>query len=186
MTAIQYPIGTSLGSSSVKAFPRTQYAKIVEIINAINGLATTATLGATTTTTLSSTGQVTTATGVLAKHTGVAVNTTALATLTTVQAGVVAGLMTSTSAAAVTVILPSATVLATALGAAAGSWFDFAIDNSAGANTVTLQVDAGATIAVVTPAITGGATLTVSTANAVGTFRLYFTSATAAKLFRLA
>lgn len=36
--SIKYPINPSLGAS-VKAFPKTQYAKIVEIIDAINGLA---------------------------------------------------------------------------------------------------------------------------------------------------
>jgi hypothetical protein len=182
--SIKYPINPSLGAS-VKAFPKTQYDKIKEMIDAINDLATTATLGATTTTTLSVSGQLTTATGVLYKHTGVAVNTTALATLATVQAGVVAGLMTSSSMVPVTVTLPSATVLATALGAETGSWYDFAIDNSSGANTVTLAVDTGATIAVITPAITGGATLTVSVVNTIGTFRLYFTSSTSARVIRL-
>ena len=62
--------------------------------------------------------------------------------------------------------------------------FDFFVDNSAGANTVTVAVNTGITVN--TPAITGGATLTVSTANAVGQFRLVFTSATAAKLLRIA
>jgi hypothetical protein len=183
--SIKYPINPSLGAS-VKAFPKTQYDKIKEMIDAINGLATTATLGATTTTTLSVSGQLTTAAGVLANHTGVAVNTTALATLATVQAGVVAGLMTSTSILPVTVTLPSATVLATALGAAAGSWYDFVIDNNPGSDTVTLALDAGGTISLITPAITGGATLTVSVLNAVATFRLYFTSSTTARIFRLA
>lgn len=120
------------------------------------------------------------------KHTGVACNTTAAATLAVVESGVLAGLMTSTSAAAVTITLPSAAVLLAAVGATTGSWYDFAIDNTAGANNVTLAVDAGATIAVITPAITGGNNLVVSVANGIGTFRLYWDSATTAKLMRLA
>jgi hypothetical protein len=48
--AIEYPIGYSLGSNQVKAFPQVQYAKIKEIIDAINALATSL-----TTTTLTAT-----------------------------------------------------------------------------------------------------------------------------------
>jgi len=61
--SIKYPINPSLGAS-VKAFPKTQYDKIKEMIDAINGLATTATLGATTTTTLTASGLVTASAGV--------------------------------------------------------------------------------------------------------------------------
>lgn len=188
--SILYPKNYFLGAPDVKAFPKVQYEKIVEIIDELNSPTGTGVTPSSGTYTITGnevvTGQLTTSKGVLNKHTGVAANTTAAATLAVVQAGVVAGLITSTSAATVTVTLPSAAVLLAALGASAGSWYDFAIDNSAGANTVTLAVDAGATIAVTTPAITGGATLTVSTANSIGFFRIYFTSATAAKLFRLA
>jgi hypothetical protein len=93
------------------------------------------------------------------------------------------GYITSTSAAPTNITLPTATDLAGAIGATAGTVFDFIVDNSAGASTVTLVLNTG--ITVITPVITGGATLTISTANAVGLFRLVFTSATAAKLFRI-
>jgi hypothetical protein len=116
----------------------------------------------------------------ITKATPTAINVTATAS----AAEIATGYITSTSAAAVAITTPTATAIATALGLEAGDSFDFVIDNSAGANTVTLTLDAS--IAVVTPAITGGATLTVSTANAVGIFRLVFTSATTAKIFRLA
>lgn len=198
--SINLPINNSLGAN-VKAFPKVQYNKIKEIIDVVNGLQDgtesasvndlTVADDATVSGELSVTGQVTSGKGVLVKHTGVAINTTAAGTLAVVTSGVLAGLITSTSAAPVTVTLDSVANMIAAFTAAgrpapaAGSWYDFAIDNSAGANTVTLAVDAGATIAVVTPAITGGATLTVSTANAIGFFRLYFTSATAAKLYRI-
>ncbi len=118
-------------------------------------------------------------TALITKRTAVAVNTTA-----TVSAAEVAfGLFTSTSAAAVGLTLPSATAIAAQIGAVQGTTFDFLVDNSAGANTVTVIVGSG--IAVATPAITGGATLTVSTANVVGQFRLLFTSGTAAVLSRI-
>ena len=97
-------------------------------------------------------------------------------------------LITSTSAAAVAVTLPTATLLGQALAAKLGiettalqgHSMEFVVDNSAGANTVTVTVNTGITVN--TPAITGGATLTVSTANAVGIFRIVFTSATTAKI----
>lgn len=112
------------------------------------------------------------------KHTGLAVNVTA--TLTAAQSR--SGLLTSTSAAAVTITTLTAALWLAALKAAAGTWFDFAIDNSAGANTVTLVGGTGVTAA--TAVITGGATLTTA-AGAVGMFRLYFSSATVAKIYRI-
>jgi len=69
-------------------------------------------------------------------HTPVAVNATA--TLTAAQ--VATGYITSTSAAATTLTLPTGTLLGTALGAVQGSTFDLYIDNTAGANTVTMAV----------------------------------------------
>lgn len=117
---------------------------------------------------------------IIRKHTTVAHN----ATLNPVPASsLLKGYITSTSAAAVTLTLDTATNLATGLGAVQGTVVDFYIDNSAGASTVTLAVNTGITAA--TPVITGGGTLTVSVANAVGIFRLVFTSATAAKLYRI-
>lgn len=93
------------------------------------------------------------------------------------------GLVTSTTVAGVTGTLPTATLLATQLGAVQGTVFDFIIDNSAGANTFTVQVNTGITVG--TTSLTGGDSLTVSTAQAVGMFRLIFTSATAAILRRI-
>ena len=111
-----------------------------------------------------------------------------LSTAVDITAGITAaelavGYITSLSPATVTATLPTATLLATELGASAGTSFEFIVDNSGGANTVTIAVNTGITAA--TPVITGGSTLTVSVANAIGIFRLVFTSATAAKLFRI-
>lgn len=112
-------------------------------------------------------------------HTPVAVNVTATLTAAQIKAGVI----TSTSVATVAMTLPSAASLLAALpGAAAGTWFDFAVDNSAGANTVT--VTASASITAATAVITGGATLTVA-ATATGLFRIYFSSGTVAKIYRM-
>ncbi len=130
--------------------------------------------------------------GILEKSTPVDIATTAAGTLAVVTSGVIAGVITTTSAAAVTLTLDSVAHMITAFTAAglpapaAGSYYKFIVDNTGGANTVTVAVDSGATIAAITSPITGGATLTVSTANAVGVFALYFSSATAAKLLRLA
>lgn len=95
------------------------------------------------------------------------------------------GYITSTSAAAVALTLPTATLLAPQVGAAAGDRFQFLIDNSAGANTITLDLT-GTGITTGTSPITGGSTLTVSTANVIGLFELFFTSATAAIIGRIA
>lgn len=131
-----------------------------------------------------------TAQAVITNRTGVAINTTGAGTLTVVTSGVVAGLITSTSLAGVTVTLDSVANMVTAFATAgvtlaAGSMIEFLVDNSGGSSTVTVAVDSGATLAVTTPAITGGATLTVSTANVVGKFGIYLTSTTAGKLLRL-
>ena len=114
------------------------------------------------------------------KHTTFAVNISA----TVLAANFTKGYFTSTSAAAVNLQLDTATNIATAIGAVQGTIVDFVVDNSAGANTVTVVVGAGITTN--TSPITGGSTLTVSTANTVGYFRLIFTSATAAKIVRIA
>lgn len=109
-----------------------------------------------------------------------ALNTTGAIT----AAELAGGLITSTTAAGVTGTLPDATSLATQLGAVQGTVFDFIVDNSAGANTFTVQVNTGITVG--TTALTGGDSLTVSTAQVVGMFRLIFTSATTAILRRIA
>lgn len=113
------------------------------------------------------------------KRSATAVNTTA----TTTAAAILGGLITSTSAAAVALTLPLATALATAAGAVQGTSIDFMVDNSAGANTVTVTANTGIA-AIAGPVITGGATLTVASGT-VGMFRIYFTSATTAKIARI-
>ncbi len=113
----------------------------------------------------------------IVSNNGTAVNVTG-----SISASALAGgLITSTSAAAVTATLPTATDFATEIGAARGTVFDFLVDNISGANTVTVAVNTGITAG--TAVLTGSSTLTVGS-GVVGAFRLIFTSATAAKLFR--
>lgn len=182
--AIKYPLEYSLGQLKVQSFPKVQYAKIVEIIDALNGITdgTYAIANFSTTTLTATTATIDTEyVGLkVTKPTSVAINATATAT----AAQIVSGYITSTSAAATSITTPTATAIGALIGATRGTQFDLVIDNSAGANTVTLVLDAS--ISVNTPAITGGATLTVSTANSIGTFRIIFTSTTAAKIFRIA
>lgn len=119
--------------------------------------------------------------GIIQNHTASVINSTATAT----TAQIATGYITSTSAAATSITLPTAALLATTLGAKAGTSFEFIVDNTAGANTVTVVV--GSNIVAATPVITGGATLTVaaSSTQGIGIFRLVFSSATAAVLFRI-
>lgn len=122
--------------------------------------------------------------------TAVAINTTGAGTLAVVTSGVFAGLITSTSAAGVTVTLDSVANMITAAGLlgltlGAGSNIQFYVDNSLGSSTVTVAVDSGATLAVATPVLTGGAILTCSTSNKIGLYNIFFTSTIAGILSRL-
>ena len=65
-----------------------------------------------------------------------AINATATAT----AAQVADGYITSTSAAPTTITMPTGTLLGTAIGAAQGTSFDLYVDNTAGADVVTMAV----------------------------------------------
>lgn len=107
-----------------------------------------------------------------------AINVTATATV----AQIIAGIITSTSASAVTITTPTAAQIIASLGITPGTYFDFVVDNTSGANTVTVALDASITASSV---VTGGTTLTVTSGHA-GIFRIYFYSATAAQISRIA
>lgn len=62
------------------------------------------------------------------------------ATGTATAAQVAAGYITSTSAAATTITLPTGTLLGAAVSATQGTVLDLFIDNTAGASTVTIAV----------------------------------------------
>lgn len=114
-----------------------------------------------------------------------AINSTGTAT----AAQVATGYITSTSGAATTITLPTGTLLGTALGAKAGTTFDFIVDNTAGANTVTIAV---AVNGILSAAAAAGSTanfglLTVpSGVTGLARFTCMFSSATAYAFSRTA
>ena len=121
-----------------------------------------------------------------------AVNVTA--TLTVAQ--VAGGYITTTSASAVTMTLPTGTLLGAQLGAQQGDVFDLYIDNTAGANTVTMAVGTNAVqsdwdtqitnaTASVTPATITPLTV-ASGVTGLARFTLMFSSSTAYTFSRTA
>ena len=113
-----------------------------------------------------------------------AINATATAT----AAQVATGYITSTSAAATTITLPTGTLLGAALGAARGTVFDLYVDNTAGANTVTMAVAVNGVLssaAADTPGSFGDLTI-ASGATGIARFTLMFSSATAYTFSRTA
>ena len=118
-------------------------------------------------------------------YTPVAINATATAT----AAQVASGYITSTSAAATTITLPTGTLLGTALGAAQGTVFNLYIDNTAGANTVTIAVAVNGILSAAAAAGSGAGAglLTVpSGVTGMACFQLMFSSATAYTFSRVA
>jgi hypothetical protein len=104
------------------------------------------------------------------------------ATATATAAQVATGYITSTSAAATTITLPTGTLLGAALGATQGTSIDLFIDNTAGASTVTVAVATNGVLsaAAVAGAAAGAGLLTVpSGATGLACFRIMFSSATA-------
>ena len=106
-----------------------------------------------------------------------AINATATAT----AAEVATGYITSTSAAATIITLPTGTLLGAALGATKGTVLELYVDNTGGANTVTIAV---ATNGILSSAATDTAgsfgDLTVASgATGLARFTIMFSSATA-------
>jgi len=113
-----------------------------------------------------------------------AINATATAT----AAQVATGYITSTSAAATTITLPTGTDLGTQLGATRGTVLELYIDNTAGANTVTIAVNTNAVLssaAVDTAASFGDLTI-ASGATGLARYTIMFSSATAYAFTRTA
>lgn len=114
----------------------------------------------------------------ITQYTPTAVNSTATLTPAQVQAGYI----TSTSGAAVTMTLPTGTLLGQALNATQGTTTLLYIDNTAGANTVTIAVATNGILsaAAVAGSAAGAGLLTVpSGVTGVAEFTLMFSSATA-------
>jgi hypothetical protein len=106
-----------------------------------------------------------------------AINATATAT----AAQVATGYITSTSAAATTITLPTGTLLGAYLNAQQGDVFDLYVDNTAGASTVTMAVATNGikSDAANTTAGSFGQLTVASGATGIGRFTIMFSSATA-------
>ena len=114
-----------------------------------------------------------------------AINATATAT----AAQVADGYITSTSAAATTITLPTGTLLGNALGAVKGTVLDLFIDNTGGADTVTIAVATNGILSAAAAAgsSAGAGLLTVpSGVTGLGCFRIMFSSPTAYVFSRIA
>ena len=106
-----------------------------------------------------------------------AINATATAT----AAQVAAGYITSTSASATTITLPTGTNLGEAVSATKGTVLDLYIDNTAGASTVTVAVNTNAilsTAAVDTAGSFGDLTIAAGVTG-LARYTIMFSSATA-------
>lgn len=106
-----------------------------------------------------------------------AINATATAT----AAQVATGYITSTSAAATTITLPTGTALGAAIGAAKGTVLDLYIDNTGGASTVTIAVATNGILssAAVDTAGSFGDLTVAAGATGLARFTIMFSSATA-------
>ena len=103
------------------------------------------------------------------------------ATETATAAQVAAGYITSTSAAATTITLPTGTALGSAIGATRGTVLDLFIDNTAGVSTVTIAVNTDAILSTAAADTAGSfGDLTVAAgATGLARYTIMFSSATA-------
>ena len=103
------------------------------------------------------------------------------ATGTATAAQVATGYITSTSAAATTITLPTGSLLGAALGATQGTTLDLYIDNTGGADVVTVAVAVNGILSTAAADTAGSfGDLTVAAGvTGIGRFTLMFSSATA-------
>jgi hypothetical protein len=103
------------------------------------------------------------------------------ATGTASAAQVADGYITSTSAAATTITMPTGTDLGAALGASQGTVLDLYIDNTGGASTVTIAVNTNAILSTAAADTAGSfGDLTVAAgATGLARYTIMFSSATA-------
>lgn len=128
------------------------------------------------------TGTTTVASFVLSSAVGNHPNKAAInATATATAAQVATGYITSTSAAATAITLPTGALLGPALGATQGTTLELYVDNTAGANTVTMAVAVNGikSDAANTTAASFGQLTVASGVTGIGRFTIMFTSATA-------
>ena len=103
------------------------------------------------------------------------------ATGTATAAQVATGYITSTSAAATTITLPTGTDLGAAIGATRGTVLELYVDNTAGASTVTMAVATNGILSSAAADTAGSfGDLTIAHgATGIGRFTIMFSSATA-------
>lgn len=120
----------------------------------------------------------------IVKRTPAAINSTGTAT----AAQIATGYITSTSAAATTITLPTGTLLGTQLGATQGTVWKFYVDNTAGANTVTIAVAVNGILSALAAAVAASFGLLTIPSGVTGTaeFTCVFSSATAYTFSRTA
>lgn len=125
-----------------------------------------------------------TAVGVVTHVSKAAINATATAT----AAEVATGYITSTSAAATTITMPTGTLLGAALGATQGTVHELYVDNTAGASTVTMAVATNGILSAGAAAVAGtfGLLTVPSGVTGLARFTLIFSSATAYTITRTA
>jgi len=130
-------------------------------------------------------GPVVSQSGFLSDHTtSAAINATAVAT----AAEVATGYITSTSAAGTSITFPTGTLLGAELQATAGTVLELIIDNTAGANVVTMVVSTNAILsdAAGTTAGSFGDLTTAAGVTGMARYTLLFSSATAYTITRTA
>ena len=123
--------------------------------------------------------------GFLSDHvTPSAINATAVAT----AAQVATGYISSTSAAGTNITFPTGTLLGAELQATAGTVFELVIDNTGGANTVTMVVGVNAIVsdAGTTTAASFGDLTVAAGVTGMARYTLLFSSATAYTITRTA
>lgn len=149
-----------------------------------NGLNTTKSINATGTTN-SFTGTTTFGNPVI---TGAAAPIAVNATSTLTGAQAASGYITSTSGSATIIGFPTGTDLATALSATQGTTFDMFVDNTAGANTVTMRANTGAILsdAANTTAASFGQLTVAAGTRGIGRFTFVFATSTSYVITRTA
>ena len=172
----------SRDTKSIGVAFRDQFLEGAELLNCT--LLGTTTLDGSGTLAQSGTSNILSLPANVTEMTPVAINATATAT----AAQVATGYITSTSAAATTITLPTGTLLGAALGAVRGTVFDLYIDNTAGASTVTIAVAVNGILSALAAAEAGGSGLLTVPAGVTGQarFTLMFSSATAYTFTRTA
>jgi len=126
------------------------------------------------------TGAVTSKNGFIAGHQVTAANAIN-ATATATAAQVATGYITSTSAAATVITLPTGTLLGAALNAVQGTTFDLLIDNTAGASSVSIvaAVNGILSTAGVDSSASFGDLTVAAGVTGLGRYTIMFSSATA-------